>query len=436
MSAFRNVSGTPMPNQVMTMSKKEIDRLAVIQQIKHKHITQIQAAKQLSLTTRQLRRLQASYAKEGVHGLTSKRRGKPSNHQIAPNKITQALEVLQTNYAGFGPTFAAEKLAEHHHLIFSVETLRQLMIKHKLWKPKQRRSVKHHQTRVRRPCLGELVQIDGSPHDWFEGRGEKCCLLVFIDDATSKIVAMFFTPQETTQAYFDTIENYIKQYGRPVAFYSDKHSIFHINTPEASCASSGETQVARALRELDIELICAHSPQAKGRVERANKTLQDRLVKEMRIRGISDIEAANAYLPIFIEKHNQRFAIEPANPWNAHRKELPTNEILNLIFSHQTTRKLSKNLELSYQNILYQIQTQSPSYAMRGATVTVSDRRNTVTLIYKNTCLAYKTFDKNNRPAKVIDTKELNHHLDKKIKTIPTKKHPWRNYPSISQQAI
>ena len=202
--------------------------------------------------------------------------------------------------------------------------------------------------------IGLMTQLDGSPHDWFEGRGPRCTLLVFIDDATSKIVAMLFTPQECTQAYFDAIENYIKRYGRPIAFYSDKHGIFRINTPEATEKSTGDTQLSRALKELDIELICANSPQAKGRVERANKTLQDRLVKEMRLCGISTIEAANAYLPEYIEKHNQRFAKEPACSVDAHRQGLPKDDVLHLIFSSQTTRKLSKNLELSYQNIIYQ----------------------------------------------------------------------------------
>lgn len=373
-----------MTNQVIKMSRKDVDRLAIIQQVQSKQISQITAAKQLGISARQVRRLEERYEQEGAAGLISKYRDKPSNHQIATSKISQALELLRSTYFGFGPTFAAEKLLEQHQLKFSVERLRQLMLANGLWTQRKRRAINHHQMRPRRSRFGELVQMDGSPHDWFEGRGEKCCLLVFIDDATSKIVAMLFAPHECTQAYFDAIENYIKCYGRPIAFYSDKHGIFRVNALEATEKSTGDTQLSRALNELDIELICANSPQAKGRVERANKTLQDRLVKEMRLRGISTIEDANAYLPEFIDKHNQRFAKEPASSIDAHRQGIPEKDVLQLIFSHQTTRKLSKNLELSYQNIIYQIQTQSPSYTMRRGIVKICDRKNNVTLIYKN----------------------------------------------------
>lgn len=419
-----------MPNGIYEMSRKEIKRLEIIQQVESKQINQLIAAERLDLTTRQVRDLQKRYRQEGALGLLSKRRGKPSNNQIATSKISQALGLLRSTYFGFGPTFAAEKLFEQHQLKFSVERIRQLMIENGLWIQRKRRAINHHQMRTRRSRFGELVQIDGSPHDWFEGRGEKCCLLVFIDDATSKIVAMLFTPQECTQAYFDAIENYIKRYGRPIAFYSDKHGIFRVNMPEATEYSTGDTQLSRALKELDIELICANSPQAKGRVERANKTLQDRLVKEMRLRGISTIEAANAYLPEYIEQHNQRFAKEPACSIDAHRQGLPKDDVLHLIFSVQTTSKLSKNLELSYENTIYQIQTNSPSYTMRRGIVKICDRKNNVTLIYKNKCLDYKIFNKNNRPTKVLDSKELTAHLNNKAPYIPKADHPWRNYPN------
>ena len=411
------------------MSQQELSRLEVIQQVQNKQLTQIDAAKRLKVSTRQLRRLQQDFVKLGAIGLQSKHRGRPGNNKISVNIITQVLQLLRTDYVGFAPTFAAEKLEEHHQLVISKETLRQLMIKHHLWTPKQRRRIKPHQMRARRPCFGELVQADGSPHDWFEGRGEVCCLIVFIDDATSKIVEMRFVPVESTEAYFDALENYIKRYGRPLALYTDKHGIFRINAVEAE-KTTGDTQFSRACRELDIKLICAHSPQAKGRVERANKTMQDRLVKEMRLKNICTLEAANAYLPEFIEKHNQRFAKEPASPQDAHRKTLPNDETLQLILSHQTTRILSKNLELSYNNIIYQIQTTSPSYAMRKASIQVCDRQNNVKLIYKNQFLTYKTFDKKNQSTKIADTKQINLIVDKKVKHKPADDHPWRNYPT------
>lgn len=419
----------------ITMSKKEISRVEILLQLKNHQLTQIDAAKRLKLTPRQIRRLQKSYAQNGAKGLISKRRNKASNNQLPSDVKNIALQLLRTTYHKFGPTLAHEKLTEKHQLKLSVEALRSLMIKEKLWKAKSRKEVAHHQLRTRRPCFGELVQIDGSPHDWFEGRGEKCCLLVFVDDATSKLVQLRFTPLESTQSYFDATESYIKQFGRPMAFYSDRHSIFRINTEEAE-DSSGETQFGRAMRELDIELICANSPQAKGRVEQANRTLQDRLVKELRLKNISTLEAANAYLPIFIADYNNRFACVPASENDAHRKSLPTEEVLNQIFSFQTTRIISKNLEISYNNIIYQIQTTSKGYGMRKAKVTVYERDNAITLIYKRRKLNYKIFDKNNRPAKIVDAKQINKVINLKVSYKSPADHPWRKYsPKVAQVA-
>jgi hypothetical protein len=411
--------------EVIPMSQKELTRLEIIQQLSLRQITQLEAAKKLKLTTRQVRRLHNGYMELGAKSLTSKKRNKPSNNQIKPSKIEQALEFLRNDYKGFGPTLAQEKLNEKHQLTFSIETLRKLMVKQGLWKPRKRKQVKHHQMRVRRPCFGELVQIDGSPHDWFEGRSETCCLLVFIDDATSRILQLRFVPQESTQGYFDATESYISRYGRPIAFYSDKHSIFRINTPEFDSANAN-TQFGRALKELDIDLICAHSPQAKGRVERANKTLQDRLVKEMRLEHIDTIEQGNNFLPSFIEKYNAKFAVEPASAVDAHRQTIPNKDDIKKIFSHQHTRTLSKNLELSYDSIIYQIQTSSKSYSLRGAKICVHDRAGEITLVYKESELNYKVFDKNNRPTPIVDTKQLNDHLDKKTKYKPKSDHPWK----------
>jgi hypothetical protein len=298
------------------------------------------------------------------------------------------------------------------------------MIKKGLWKGKLRRHVRHHQQRARRPCIGELVQIDGSPHDWFEGRGERCCLLVFIDDASGQLLQLHFTPEESTRSYFEATQNYIKQHGRPVAFYSDRHSIFRVNTLEAK-KSTGETQLGRALRELDIDLICAHSPQAKGRVERANQTLQDRLIKEMRLKNINTIDTANAYVQTFMADYNQRFAVTPASPINAHRQPIPPQAILDLIFSVQSTRTISKNLEVSYKQLLYQIQTTSPSYSMQNAKLTVCERNNAVTLIYKRKKLDYIIFDKHNRPTPIVHSKQINKIINSKIQH--KLNHPWRS---------
>jgi len=243
-----------------------------------------------------------------------------------------------------------------------------------------------------------------------------------IDDATGRIMALYFTEHECTAGYFAALTQYLKRHGRPLCLYSDRHSIFRVNIKEAK-KSTGETQLGRALRELGIELICANSPQAKGRVERANGTLQDRLVKEMRLEGISDIPAANAYWPKFIEMYNKKFSVEPANPADAHQETIPDDQSLKMILSEQEQRKISKNLEVKYQNKIYQIQSDKPSYTMRNSMVTVVSCEDDIILLYKGKSLRYQVFDKNNRPAKVVTKKEMS---GRKISK-PAKSHPWKN---------
>lgn len=411
--------------ELLTMSQKEIKRLEVLQWVSSQQISQVEAAKKLGLSTRQVRRLQASYKMHGAQGLISKRRGKASPRRLSESLKNEALKLLRSDYEGFGPTLAQEKLRMHHGLNVSVETLRQWMIGAKLWQGKRRKKRTVYQQRARRACLGELIQMDGSYHDWFEGRAPACCLLVLIDDATSRLMHLQFVSRETTEHYFDALEAYFKAHGRPLSLYTDRHSIFRINLPEAQ-DSTGETQLGRALRALDIELICARTPQAKGRVERANQTLQDRLVKEMRLQGIQSMEQANLFLMQFKEDYNQRFAIQPQNPCNVHRQSLPEEAVLHRILSIQQTRILSKNLELSYKNVIYQIQSTSPAYTLSKAQVTVCERRHQVTLLYKNKVLPYKTFDPKNRPAPIVEAKDL--VLRARVKVKPKANHPWRHF--------
>ena len=212
----------------------------------------------------------------------------------------------------------------------------------------------------------------------------------------------------------------------------DKHGVFRINHPEAS-SGTGETQFGRVTRELDIKLIYANTPQAKGRVERANGILQDRLVKEMRLKGISDIVSANEYLPEFIEDYNKRFAVAPADPTDAHRVAIPDEATLKLLFSHQYIRTVSRNLEVSYKNVIYQIQSKTPSYTMRNSKLTVCEREGEVTLLYKGKSLPYKTFDKKNKPGEVVSSKEVNQVKTRKQKK-PRADHPWRHYPNSHAQ--
>jgi len=286
----------------ITMSMRELGRIKIIQSVIDGLLIPWRAAEQLELSVRQVERLCLRYRHEGPAGLISRKRAHPSNHQLAPGVAARALALVAKRYPDFGPTFACEKLREAHGFDLSVATVRRLMTAAGFWVPRKLRPPKVHQPRNRRACLGELVQIDGSDHRWFEERGPSCTLLVFIDDATSRLMTLHFTQTESTFSYFEALDHYLAAHGKPVALYSDKFSVFRVNANnyEEKTFGKGITQFGRACFELNIDTWCANSSQAKGRVERANLTLQDRLVKEMRLRGINTQEAANAYAPSFI----------------------------------------------------------------------------------------------------------------------------------------
>ena len=419
-----------MTSELLTMSQKECERLEIIQRVQRKELSQVAAASVLKLSCRQVRNLIRSYEALGAKGIISRRRGAASNNQLRAALRAEALRLISSHYLDFGPTLAHEKLCERHGLKLSVESVRQLMIKAGIWKGRRRKTAHVHQMRIRRSCYPPLSGLLSS-HAWFEERGATCSLHVFVDDATSKLMALHFAPQECTQGYFDALEYYLKYHGRPQTFYSDKHSIFRVNIAEAH-KGNGETQFSRALRELGIELICANSPQAKGRVEKANGTLQDRLVKELRLRGISDIAAANAFMPEYMKLYNARFAKPPASSKDMHQQAIPDDDTLALILSHQETRKISKNLEVSYNNVLYQIQTERPSYAMRGARLTVSDAQGCIKLIYKGRQQKYKTMDKRNQTTPIVSAKQLTESGKKSNK--PSASHPWRRYQLVADK--
>lgn len=421
------------------MSSKEVERVTTIQRVIDKKITQAIAADHLGITVRQIKRLVKKYKESGALGLVSKQRGQASNRKYTDKKIATIKELVETHYYDFGPKFAAEKLIKYHGIKVSKETLRQWMIEWGLWKAKNKKPVCLHPLRARRPCYGELVQIDGSPHDWFEGRGPECCLLVAIDDATSRLGSLHFEPTETTAGYFKLMRKYIDIHGLPLATYNDKHGIFRINLPNAS--EDSETQFGRAMRQLEIEIICANTPEAKGRVERANQTLQDRLIKEMRLRGICDIESANAYLPTYIQEHNAHFAVEPLNAEDVHRNELPTPEVLDLIFSFHEERKLTKNLELSYNNMIYQIKTNTKGYRLRHATVTVcEDLNGIINIAHRGRILEYTRHVRAQHNPEIIDSKQLPLKMNA-IKLAPKKfkpkaNHPWRHFVINPAKAV
>jgi IS30 family transposase len=271
----------------------------------------------MGITRRQAHRLAQLFAEHGAAGLRHRASGRPSNRRLGPHVRQMAMAYVTENYRDFRPTLASQMLLERHGLRVSRETLRQWMQEDGLWlSRKQRRRL--HQPRLLREQFGEWAQIDGSEHRWFEDRGPRCTLIVFIANATSRLVALRFVPSNSAFAYFETLKSYLMRQGRPLAFYSDKHSIFRVSKAQAQ-GGQGMTQFGRALSELGIEILCANSSQAKGRVERVNRTLRDRLVKELRLEGIATLEAANAYLPAFVARFNERFAGAPARSEDLHR---------------------------------------------------------------------------------------------------------------------
>ena len=296
---------------VIQMSDRELTRLRVMVDLADKRLTIQAAGALMGLGRRQVYRLLRAFSADGASALASRKRGRPSNRRHGETFRRTILSLVRDRYRDFGPTFAAEKLAECHGLRVGVETLRQWMMADGLWMDRKHRLPSPHQPRRRRDCLGELVQIDGSEHAWFEDRGEKCTLLAFVDDATSRLMHLRFVASESAFDYFRSTRAYLEEHGKPVAFYSDKHGIFRVNNGEGG---DRITQFGRALEELNIDIICANSPQAKGRVERAFGTLQDRLVKELRLAGISTIEAANAWLPGFVRCSQQALCSRTGEP--------------------------------------------------------------------------------------------------------------------------
>jgi transposase len=413
-------------DQLLAMSSKERNRLEVMQRVAKKEMSQKEAGTILGVSVRQIKRLLKAYREKGAEGLVSKHRGRQGNNRLGEEVKKKALNLLKTKYQGFGPTLAHEKLVEKENLKLSDESVRKLMIAEDLWKPRKAKKVTVHQLRERRACFGELVQIDGSSHDWFEGRAEACVLLVFIDDATGQLLQLLFVESESFFSYCQAAEGYFRQYGKPVAFYSDKNSIFRVNQPSAG-AHNDLTQFGRAMLELEIEIICANSPQAKGRVERVIQTLQDRLPKEMRLRGLASRDAGNAYLTDFLQDFNQRFAEEPRSSVDVHRP-LTAKEDLTHIFTWQETRTLSKNLTLQFQKTVYQIQTKRPAYTLRNAQVTICvNAQEQLTILYQGKALPYSIYNQQAKQAQIVSSKQLDGALPSKpLPPKPAPDHPWR----------
>ncbi|WP_238539575.1 ISNCY family transposase [Burkholderia sp. KJ006] len=336
---------------LMTISMNELQRVKIIEAVLEGRLSGVRAADQLGLSERQVSRLRRRFEALGAAGLVSAKRGRPSNRQLPVDVRARVIAIIRERYADFGPTLAREKLHECHGILLAKERCGNgcTMPGSGCRARSVRRRCTSRATVAR--AYGELIQIDGSDHHWFEKRAPACTLLVFVDDATSRLMALHFTATESTFSYFEALSKYLDSHGKPVAFYSDKASVFYVKK-RSETAGKGVTQFGRALYELNIETFCANSSQAKGRVERANGTLQDRLVKELRLRGISTREAANAYAPSFIVDFNRRFAKPPASDYNAHRP-LRDDEDLRQILAYRVPRKVTNSLTVQYDRVMY-----------------------------------------------------------------------------------
>jgi hypothetical protein len=365
-----------METERIALSQRERDRLRVLHEIKRKQITQIEAARRLKISDRHIRRLLVGVRKLGDRAVLHGLRGRPSNRRLATGLELKILRRVRQRYADFGPTLAAEHLAQEG-LPVSRETLRKWMVKANLWCPRAQRIKTIHVWRERRASFGELVMQDSSPFRWLEERGPACQLIAVIDDATSRFYARF-TEHDTTEENLRTFGEWLQRYGRPVAHYTDKNSIFRRSDAmllrEQLRGEKARSHFGRALHELGIEWIAAHSPQAKGRIERLFATLQDRLVKEMRLAGIASMAAANHFLETrFIPQWEERFSVAARNPRNAHRR-LDPEQRLEEILSVRVGRTVADDHTVSWDGNHWGVPREEVCAGLRGAQVEIERR--------------------------------------------------------------
>lgn len=390
------------------MSERELNRIEVLAQVNDGRLSAMDGALLLDLSKRQVFRLLGRFREDGAAGLRHKARGKLPNNRIHDARRSYALDLVREKYADFGPTLASEMLAAHHEFKVSRETLRKWLQEDGLWLSRKQRRI-FHQPRLRRECYGELIQIDGSDHRWFEDRAPAYTLLVFVDDASSTLMHLQFVRSESTFSYFAALETYLANHGRPVAFYSDRHTVFRAATQGAR-TGHGMTQFGRAMNELNIEILCANSSQAKGRVERANRTLQDRLVKELRLAGISDMDAGNGFLQGFMEQYNAKFAKVPRRPDNLHRALNVEPDRLRDILCLRDERYVGRQLVFSYERRRIVLEENDVTRNLPGQYVDsyeFADGR--LEFRWKGITLPYSVFDKDQRVthAAVVENKRL-----------------------------
>lgn len=419
----------------LQMSKKEIDRNEIISRLLRKEINGTEVAELLKLSTRHIRRLKSRVKQYGAAGLIHGNRGQPSNRRISEKEREQIKKLLCTRYADFKPTFASEKLEELHHIKRDPKTIRAIMITEGLWKPKQKRrnSQEHRAWRERKARYGEMQQFDGSYDKWFEDRGPELCLLASIDDATSTVTKAKLAEHEGVLPVFSFWKEYFTVHGKPRSIYLDKFSTYRMNHQQARENHETLTQFQRAMRNLDIEPISAHSPQAKGRVERLFKTLQDRLIKELRLAGISNIESANGFITeVFLPKFNKKFSVAAKSRTNLHRclssfekKQLPG------ILSRHTQRTVQNDFTFSFHNKWHQLTEQQPVTLCKKDKVIVEEHTNGEVLIqlrgkYLNYCILPSRPKRSTIQSWVLTTGKPQEPEQEKQQWKPSKNHPWR----------
>lgn len=408
---------------VIRMSQKELKRLHVIHKVLEEKLKQIDAAHILGISDRQIRRIVKRAREEGDEGIMHKSRGRGSNRALPKKTKERVIKLYRERYRDFGPTLAREKLIEINKIKIGIQTLRNWLIEEGVWQVTHRRR-KHRMWRQRKYHFGEMIQIDGSHHKWFEDRGPECVLMGYVDDATGTVYVRFYEYEGTVPA-MDSFKRYVKKYGIPYSIYLDKHTTYKSTAkPTIEEELNGEaplSQFGRAVKELRVEVIYAHSPQAKGRIERLFNTFQDRLIKEMRIRGIKNIEEANKFLETYLLIYNKRFSIAPMEKGDFHRP-LPKDMDLNCVLCMKTECTLRNDFTIVYDKNLYQIMDK-----VNAKKVTVEKRINgRMFITYKGKCLKYKKIMQ--RPKRQEKSKELELFEIKKKPYIPPKNHPWRRF--------
>lgn len=416
-----------MEEDRITMSRREMERLKIVHKVMEKRLTQVKAGELMGVTDRQVRRMLQRVREKGERGIVHGSRGSPSPHKIPKVQEEKIITLIRERYCDFGPTFASEKLRECEGIEIGREKLRQWMVVHGLWQVRSCRRGRIYQWRERKHHVGEMVQMDGSEHDWLEGRGPELVLMGYIDDATSRFFGRFYEFEGVYSA-MDSFRHYIERNGIPYSVYLDRHSTYKTtrepNREEALKGERAKTQFARALTELGVKLIYAHSPQAKGRIERDFGTLQDRLIKEMRLADMRTMEQANTFLETYLPRFNERFARAPLAKGDLHcpvPKSLPLNEI----FCIKDNRSIARDYTVRWKHRIFRIE--KPSITMKKQRLCVMEQFDgTITLKLNGKSLAFsEVTDKDLKASTKVEVPQFS-RVRKTSPYIPPPTHPWR----------